>query len=599
MSLWGELRRRNVVRVGIAYLVAAWIVIQVADTLFPALRLPAWTVTFVAALLLLGFPVALVLSWAYELTPEGLKKSRDVAPSESIAPTTGRRIDRIIIVILALAVTFLVADSYLIDTETAAESSASAASPEARVDAGPSVAVLPFANLSSDPDQDYFSDGISLELRDLLYNAEDLYVTPRELVLPLKDSPDPPAEIARALGVTHLLTGSIRKAGRNVRITADLMLARDGSRVWTESYDGTLANVLDFQAAIAGNVVEELTGSFDADVRDVFPGGTDNEAAYDLYLQGQASDLFAARDLYREALSLDPDFALAQTALAGNLLFHASAVGAGTAEAPIDEAERALERAVELGPELIDTQLLVARRNIEIGQWLAAERVYLAALEQTGDRDFDVHMGYGSFLTRVGRLSDAIPYLQRARRLAPLSAGPNVLLAIVYDALGERARVEELSRSAEELFSPTPFTTYGPAFWRALYDGEYAEARRLEALGFGGNSPFPDIEDRDAMLAWATETFEDPEGQFALAQQFVAFAAVNFGDTDLALAAWRRTLQSSTAYMMFHWTPLMTPVRTHPDIQDALREAGFVDYWRQAEWPDQCFPLGEDEFECR
>ena len=171
---------------------------------------------------------------------------------------------------------------------------------------------------------------------------------------------------------------------------------------------------------------------------------------------------------------------------------------------------------------------------------------------------------------------------------------------MVYDSLGQTARSEELARSAEPLFVSVPFVKYGPAFWRAMYRQDYVEARRVGALSLGGTQfRGNDFTDRDAMLAWARETFEEPRAQFANAQQFVALFAANFGDTELAVKAWRKTLQSSSAYMAFHWTPLMTAVRADPNFKDTLREAGFVDYWRQAGWPDQCRPVGEDDFECR
>lgn len=605
MSFWNELKRRNVFKVGAAYLVVAWLITQVVATVDEPLNLPDSLDTIVILLLAIGFPVALLLAWAYELTPAGLKPTAEVDRDESITRLTGQRLNYVVTALLVLAVAFLAIDRFVVGRATAtlpeAESTADEAGgpgPEiAPAVRGPSVAVLPFENLSSDPDQDYFADGISLELRDQLYNAEALYVTPRELVLPLKDSADPPAAIAAALGVANLLTGSIRKAGQTVRISAMLTQAEDGSRVWQQSFDGTLEQVLDFQAEIAAAVIEELTGSFDA--VDVFPGGTDNEVAYDLYLRGKANAQPNEQlALYRQALALDPDFALAQIALADQLLSRADAMGSGAPEAITAGAESAVQRAVELAPGLVGAQLLVARQHTTVGDWIAAEQVYLALLEQTGDRDFEVHSRYGAFLVLVGRLTASIPYLQQARSLSPLSAVPPVFLAMVYDSLGQTGRADELTRIAEPLFSPTPAVKYGPPFWRAMYRQDYAEAARLGTLS-GLRVDAGSLADRDAVLGNAREQFENPQQQLATIQQFVALFAANFSDVELAVSAWRKTLQSSSAYMSFFWTPLMTPVRTHPGIKDALREAGLVAYWQQAGWPDLCRPVGADDFECR
>ena len=229
MSVWNELKRRNVFKVGAAYLIVAWLVTQVVATVKEPLNLPGTLDTVVIVLLAVGFPIALLLAWAYELTPAGLKPTAEVDRDDSITHLTGQRLNFVVTGLLTLAVAFLAIDRFVLDrtapatlpaAESAAEYAGPAGTPSPSVANGPSVAVLPFDNLSSDTDQDYFADGISLELRDQLYNAEDLYVTPRELVLPLKNSTDPPATIAEALGVANLLTGSIRKAGQTVRIDA-------------------------------------------------------------------------------------------------------------------------------------------------------------------------------------------------------------------------------------------------------------------------------------------------------------------------------------------------------------------------------------------
>jgi TolB-like protein len=607
MKFWNELKRRNVFKVGAAYLIVAWLITQVLATVEEPLNLPGSIATIVILLLTLGFPIALILAWAYELTPEGIKSATEVDRREEPSRHAGQRFTYGITALLAIAVVYLVADRFLLSDNTlpvAVNSLTNAPGPINR--APDSLAVLPFENLSSDADQDYFSDGVSLELRDGLQNAGSIYVPPRDLVLPFKNSVDSLSEIAEGLGVEHLLTGSIRKAGETVRITATLIRATDGTRIWTNDYNGTLEQIFDFQSAIASTVIEAITGTFDQNELELFPGGTDNDAAYDLYLRAESQpSVFSPtgegrNGLYRQALALDPEFAQAQIALASSLLVQAGfAYGTPAWEEIANAARRAVERAVELAPELPGTLLLVAQRNMDQLQWAAAESAYRMALEKSAGRDFDVNDQYGSFLLRVGRLSDAVSYTERARRLAPLLARPVATLTIAYDALGSTARVRELQDSVTALVGGDAGIVVMPEFWRQLYVGNLAEAQRLLGPTFSSEPILGQLEDRDATIAALYAASESPEGAGATFQSAIAMLAAQFDEPELAVSAWRRTLQGSNAFLIFHWTPLMTPVRTHPDSKDLLRELRLVEYWQQAGWPELCRPMGDDDFECR
>ena len=263
MGLFDELKRRNVFRVGIAYLVLGWVVLQAADVIFPILQFPDWTISFVAVLAILGFPLALFFAWAFELTPEGLKRDHEVDRSESIAHVTGRKLDFAIIGLLVVALGFVVWDSYLSEpgevvvTETPAETVETTPVEDAPT-ATASIAVLPFVNMSADKDQEYFSDGISEELLNLLARVPGLKVAGRTSSFAFRGKDTDLREIGAALNVSTLLEGSVRKSGNTLRITAQLINVADGFHLWSDSYDRELTDVFAIQDEISAAIVQAL-----------------------------------------------------------------------------------------------------------------------------------------------------------------------------------------------------------------------------------------------------------------------------------------------------------------------------------------------------
>ena len=261
MSLIAELKRRNVFRVGAAYAFVAWLLIEVAHTAFPTLQLPNWTTTLVTVLLIMGFPIALVIAWAFELTPEGIKRETAVEPTESISHTTSRKFDFAIIGLLTIAVVYFAVDKIKLNAEPeptgVIAEQIPAADPGERVSAADpverekSIAVLPFANMSGDPEQEFFSDGISEELLNVLAKVKDLRVTSRTSAFAFKGKDTSIPEIARQLGVKHILEGSVRMAGDRVRVTAQLIEVKTDSHLWSESYDRELSDIFAVQDEIA------------------------------------------------------------------------------------------------------------------------------------------------------------------------------------------------------------------------------------------------------------------------------------------------------------------------------------------------------------
>jgi TolB-like protein len=260
MSLIAELKRRNVFRVGVAYGIVGWLLVEMASVVLPALRLPEWTLTLLVFLVVMGFPLALFFAWAFELTPEGIKRDAEIDRGQSITHATGRKFDFAIIGLLALVVVFLVLDNYVLE----AESEEAVVAPEpllvAEADVQEkSIAVLPFENLSDDASNEYFSHGISEELLNVLTRVTSLRVASRTSSFSFKGTNTAIPEIAAQLNVNHILEGSVRKAGNRVRITAQLIDVESDSHLWSDSYDRELDDIFSIQKEIAAHIVAELT----------------------------------------------------------------------------------------------------------------------------------------------------------------------------------------------------------------------------------------------------------------------------------------------------------------------------------------------------
>ena len=294
-SLFSELKRRNVIRVALVYIVAAWLLLQVADVVLNNIEAPNWVFQTILLLVVLGFPFAVIFAWAFELTPEGLKKEKDVDRSESITHDTGRKLDFIIIAVLVLALVYFAYDKYVIDPaqeETLATASTQAEEISETDTPEMSIAVLPFVNMSSDPEQEFFSDGISEELLNMLAQFPGLRVAARTSSFQFKGMNQDIAKIADTLHVAHILEGSVRKSGNRLRITAQLIKADDGFHLWSHSYDRELDDIFAVQNEIARAISDALkvkltldTASGTAQRPAVIPAA--NTQAYEAYLRGR------------------------------------------------------------------------------------------------------------------------------------------------------------------------------------------------------------------------------------------------------------------------------------------------------------------------
>jgi adenylate cyclase len=496
-NFFTELKRRNVIRAAGLYLVGAWLLTQVASTVLPMFGGPDWLPRSIVILLVIGFVPALIFSWIFELTPQGLKRDEDVPIEQSIARQTGRRMNRMIIAVLVLAVAYFAVDKFVLnprrEKSAAGVSSSSNAGPNEK-----SVAVLAFANLSDDKGSEYFSDGISEELLTVLQKIPGLHVAARTSAFSFKGKNATAQEIGQKLGVAHLVEGSVRKAGDSVRIAARLTQANTGEEQWSENYTRNLKDVFAVQTEIAQTIVEQLRGQLtggaanpttkaeiQAEVRAAEKGGTKNVEAHESYLQGRffinrhsEKETDQARAAYQRAVELDPKFALAWAGLAQTHVWdcnYATEGGQKGFNAHLAAAREAVERALALEPDLPDA--LFARSMIQTNfdyNWKGAAETLRKALA-LAPQDPALLMQAGNLAAARGEKTQSLEFDGRAVALDPVNAQARAFLASALSATGkqedaraEYARVIELNPSA-----PNSHAGAGLTY---LLEGKFEEA---------------------------------------------------------------------------------------------------------------------------
>jgi len=416
-NFFAELKRRNVYKVAVAYAVVGWLMMQVAATVVPALHLPDVIVSAVVVLTLLGFPIALVIAWAFEMTPEGMKRTENVSPNEAIPQWSARKFTAMIVSIALLAAALLVFQMLRSKAVSSAPSAGSMVSEK-------SIAVLPFLNESGDPGDEYFSDGLSEELIAALAQIDDLKVIGRSSSFRFKGKNEESKTIGKKLGVSTLLEGTVRKQADHVRIVAELVNAADGSELWSRTFDRKLKDIFAVQEeiaeAVAGSLELKLLGREDKSARNA---STQSVEAHNAYLQGHF--YFARRNLedYRkavgffdEAIRLDPDYALAYAERSEAWTFIGDLSNEKQKEAWATARSDA-EKAVAIGPSLSEAHAALG--------WVR----------------FFVEWKFGEGLAE----------LRRAKQLSPGNPTVNDLLARVLVYLGHFQEAEELARQAIEL----------------------------------------------------------------------------------------------------------------------------------------------------
>src|SRR6184192_1348115 len=492
-NFFAELKRRNVYKVAVAYALVAWLLIQAASILFPTFDAPPWVMKVFVAVLVLGFPIALVFSWAFEITPEGIKREEDVAPNESITHHTGRKIVGITIVVAVLAAGLFVFQ--LLRPHLTSMNVASAT-----VNAMPekSVAVLAFANLSDDKGSEYFSDGISEELLTVLQKIPGLHVAARTSAFSFKGKNATAQEIGQKLGVAHLVEGSVRKAGDVVRIAARLTQANTGEEQWSENYTRNLKDVFAVQTELAQTIVEQLRGQLtggtanpttkaeiQAEVRAAEKGGTKNVEAHEAYLQGRffanrhsEKETDQGRAAYQRAVELDPKFALAWAGLAQTHVWdcnYATEGGQKGFNEHLAAAREAVERALALEPDLPDA--LYPKATIETNfdyDWKGAAETLRKALA-LAPQDPALLMWAGNLAAARGEKTESLEFNRRAVALDPVNALAREYLASALSVTGKQEEARAEYARAIEL-NPSAPNSYAGVGLTYLLEGKFEEA---------------------------------------------------------------------------------------------------------------------------
>ena len=608
-SFFTQLKRRNVFRVAAAYVIVGWIVLQAVELLLGIFKAPDWVSQTLAMIVLLGFPIACVLAWAFELTTEGVKRTLEVDETESITPQTGRMLDVVILVSLVV----LIGLTLWMGSEPPAPAVVSdpgvepvAASTELTpgpATGRPSIAVLPFVNMSNDPSQIYFSDGISEELLNVLAGVEGLSVASRTSSFAFKEQVISVTEIAAKLKVSYILEGSVRKSGEQVRITAQLIDTANDRHLWSATYDRALADIFAIQSEIASEIAISLGQALDLQILPVtVVPKTTNLSAYDLYLKGRSAwlyrttgkDLEDAVDYLQSALELDPNFVDAKEVLAAAWLTLPFWVDQ-------DEPLKVFEvRAAKLAKEVLavdpDRSLALVTLaegmdgNTELG-WAPLIELYERALELEPDNTTTIHW-LGLMFQDLGYPERAIPLQEKCIELDKDYTNCHTQLLQALDLNGEREK-------AQRLYSAFLLSQEGP-----VAETEIAFVIELDMLELASIMLRTIPRYEGAPIATLFRILENPSmDRRPFVNQWEQWAKEH--DKDLTkepvimviLGEFDRVDWSSYTGGV-EYSPFMAPYRRSPQFKEYARETGRYATWKLLGFPKWCHAVGDDDFEC-
>jgi TolB-like protein/Tfp pilus assembly protein PilF len=585
LSFFSELNRRNVFRVAIAYVVTAWLIAQVAELAADSFGAPDWVMKMIITMLVLGAPVALVLAWAYELTPGGLR--RDSGTTTGHASTS--KLDRSIIIVLVAALAYFAWDKFILDPqrdEALLESVSTQPVETLPQGASHSIAVLPFLNMSDDASNEYFSDGLSEELLNLLVKIPELRVAARTSSFSFKGKDVQISEIGEALNVAYVLEGSVRKAGDRIRVTAQLIKADDGFHVWSETFDRNLDDVFVVQDEIAAAVVRGLKVTLLGDLPE--QQATDPEA-YTLYLQGKYLSRLGGREnakkalqALEQALAIDPEYAPAWA----NLTFpYDTLIRHG--DLPRDEgaalALQALEKALEIDDQLVPAWAgLSWLRKTYFWDWQGARDALDRALQLEPNNPSSIGSA-GSMASTFGELDKAVELFERNVEANPLSWTSLNALGNRYRAVG---RYDEARTMYERVVALNP-EYRGARFNLAsvyLFEGRPEEAlAKLDGLPDGARyrqikaAALHDMGDTEQAQA-ALEDFLQSPSPPDVARKAMLYAWR--GDNDKAFEWLEVALeQRDTLFATILGNAVLARLKDDPRYADLLERIGLREAW--------------------
>jgi TolB-like protein/Tfp pilus assembly protein PilF len=461
-NFFAELKRRNVYKVAIAYGVVAWLLMQVASQIFPFFEIPNWAVRLVVLLLIIGFPVALILAWAFELTPEGIKRAEDVDLTKSTTRRTSHKLLWITAVVAIVAAALFVSGRFNLFRSKRAAATA--------VASDKSIAVLPFDNLSRDPDNAYFAEGIQDEILARLSKIADLKVISRTSTQKYKSAPGNLREIAQQLGVSNILEGSVQKSADQVRVTVQLINALTDTHLWAEIYDRKLTDIFAVESDVAKTIAETLRARLTgAEESAIAARPTENSEAHELYLRGRyffgkrgADNLKRAIDYFNQAIAKDPNYAPAYAGIADSYAILSESPYESRADA-LNKARVAAEKALALDSKLAEAHVSRGLLFVEDLNLKAAEQEYQRAIELNPNYAFAHYLFGFDVLTPLGDFDHAISEMNRAVELDPFSGIINANLGWCYLCARRYPEAAAQFRKAAELDPNSPMPALGLA----------------------------------------------------------------------------------------------------------------------------------------
>jgi TolB-like protein len=629
MSLFTELKRRNVIRVGIAYLIIGWLLAQVSTTLEDALNLPPWFDTFIVTVMLIGFPIVLIIAWVYELTPEGIKKEKDIKPNASITQDTSRKLNYITVV-AAIAVagmfTWQQFGDKELDTRFRENDGVVAVNEGIRTvnnvgiieGKSESIAVLPFVNMSSDKEQDYFADGISEEILNVLVKIPKLKVAGRTSSFSFKGKNQDLRKIGDALGVNHILEGSVRRSNTKLRITAQLIRSDDGFHLWSDTYDREIADIFDIQDEIAKEVAKQLAISLGLQIKTTGHNRTDDLVAYENYLKAKQLYLLRGRDnldaalkLLNDATTRDPNFAPAWTTIALIYGVYSSYVNKEEELANHEQWNatgiQAAQHALTLDPESGEAHAALGTFFSYKFEFIKAYQQFDLALKLSPDNPVILDKVAQSSW-EVGYLKQALHLSQKTVEIDPLVAMYRNVLGASYvfsgkkdDAIINYEKSIELDPTLQFPYSslrrlytnPDDIEKIIPLIKRAIKNKVYPKDSLDKAYGFVELiSDKTLLKDKKTLQKMILETTN-------LGLKFFLITQLQDGESFIDLIekiSWNKSYRSSTR--LFFPKSKSLGIYNNKRWKQQIRKDGVLALWQSRGFPAHCKPIGDDDFQC-
>jgi adenylate cyclase len=580
-GLLAELNRRRVFRVAGLYGVVAWIITEVSSVVFPALLLPDWTVTFVVVLLLLGFPPAMILAWVFDVGPQGIERTPPLVITDAQRRSYTWLAYGMMLIVAMAGLGWLLWSRLAPAVPPVYES----------------IAVLPFTNLSGDPANEYFSDGMAEELLNLLAQVPGLQVAARTSSFAFKGQNVDVRELGKLLAVDTVLEGSVRRSGDRVRITAQLVDANSGYHLWSQNYDRQMEDIFAVQDEISAEIVGALKGRLGAgEVAALHDRNvpTDSVEAYTIYLQARhqwkrrgAEPVRNSIELFEQATAIDPGFARAWSGLAAAWVVLPGYAG----EPPEDFNAKAIDaarQALAYDPNLAEAHAVLAQVQTHERDWTGAEAGFFFAIS-LDPQDATSRHWYSLLLARTGRLRDALEQAQAAFALDPASPIINYNLAQQWLALGYEDRAERQLRSAIDLgFDAEQDTSIG--IMLALRRGDMERFRDLGSQGLKHAGWDEGI--LPAVMAAFADRARIPDLEVVLDKAAVPMQErgniwMLLGEDERAMRALLASADDRASDVVV-WYPEGRGVRLHPRFAEFAERAGLLDYWKQFGMPDDC-----------